>query len=425
MFLTYDTQVVALLGGSGTRLGSDKSGVPKSMTDVHGKPFFQYQLELMRWHGFRDFLFLTGFRGDAVRKHFGSGDKFGVRIRYSEDGDMPLGTAGALKKAAPLLNDDFLLIYGDSYMDADYSELIYYYRQARLSGKETLLAVYRNMNKYDKSNILFKDGSLIAYDKAGTAQGMEHIDYGVSIMHKKVTQEIPGGASDLAGLYHCLIESARAAGHEVRTRFYEIGTPASLDEFRRFMSARIFAKRKAIFLDRDGTLNETVMNPQAGEKDSPFRPEDVRLIPHVVDALKIFRSLGYLLVVVTNQPAAAKAKTTLGDLYAVNNRLRDLLAKEDIMFDDLLMCPHHPVGSPATGEPYLIRECTCRKPHTGLFLKGIEKFNITAAQSYAVGDREVDIAAGEAAGIKGILLGKDYKDLFAFSKYLQKESELR
>ena len=416
MFLTNDFQVVVLVGGLGTRLGTGSAGLPKSMADVHGKPFFFHQLELMKWHGCRDFVLLVGFQEEAVWGYFKDGKDFGVTIRYSSDKDRPLGTAGALKNAAPLLNDDFLLVYGDSYMDTDYSELIYQYRLARASGKKMLLAVYRNRDAYDKSNVIFKEGRLLTYNKGKPDRGMDYIDYGISVMSKELLGDIPPGASDLSDLYQSLVENNEASGYEVRNRFYEIGTSSSLAEFRDFISRRSSIKSKAVFLDRDGTINETVYNQRTKEEDSPLSPDEVRLIPGVTDALKTLSSSGYLLIVITNQPAAAKDKATLADLYAVNNRVRDLLAKSGVALDDLLMCPHHPAGAPTCKERYLIRECECRKPRAGLFLKAIEKFNIDTERSYAVGDRRVDIDAGNAAGVRGALLGSDYKDLYEFSQ---------
>lgn len=164
-------------------------------------------------------------------------------------------------------------------------------------------------------------------------------------------------------------------------------------------------KKPAIFLDRDGTINEIVVNDDTGQPDSPLKPAELRLLPGAADAIKLLRSLGYIVIVITNQPAAAKGKTTLGDLHAINDRLRDILAAEQTNVDDILMCPHHPVGAPGSRERFLICECDCRKPRPGLLIKAIEKFNIDLESSYMVGDSFSDILAGKKLGVKGIFIG--------------------
>ena len=407
MCLTEETQVIALLGGLGTRLRPTEPEVPKAMVDVHGKPFFLYQLLLMRDQGFRDFLFCVGYMGEAIEQFFGDGQEFGVRIKYSADGETPLGTGGALRNALPLLAEDFIVMYGDGFLDTDYNELIYNFRLAKEKrGKKGLLAVYKNDNKYCPSNVIFKDGLVLTYEKWNTSPGMEYIDFGASMLTRSVIEEIPEGhVADLADVYHELAEKGLLAGLKVRKRFYEIGTPESLDEFRRFTGERIANKRPAVLLDRDGTLNEIVLNEDTEQPDSPLKPDEMHLMPGTVEALRVLKSLGYLLVVVTNQPAAAKAKTTLGRLYEVNHRFTDLLAEEGVELDEVMMCPHHPVGSTRCEDTFLIRECDCRKPATGLIEGAIEKLNIDVGESYVIGDSYADILAGRALGIRTVYIG--------------------
>lgn len=406
MPLTEETQVVVLLGGLGTRLKDTAADTPKSMVDVHGRPFFHYQLHLMKQQGFRDFVFCVGYMGEAIEDYFADGSEYGVNIRYSYDGDGLLGTGGALRKALPLLDPDFVVIYGDSYMDTDYRELIYRYLAAKSRGKKALMSVYRNADKYDRSNVVFKNDELLEHDKWRHAPEMEYIDFGVSILNKSVVEAIPEGQElDLSDVYQQLVHDRLMSGCEVANRFYEIGRPDSLDEFRRFIHERAMVKKPAVFLDRDGTLNEIVYNEDTEQPDSPLSPGQLKLLPGSIDALKTLRSLGYTLIVITNQPAAAKGKTTLGNLYDVNKRFRDILAGEGVQLDDILICPHHPVGAPACRETYLIRECDCRKPGAGLLKRGIEKFNVDVEKSYIVGDSSADILAGKAAGLKTVYIG--------------------
>jgi len=177
-------------------------------------------------------------------------------------------------------------------------------------------------------------------------------------------------------------------------------------ELRKLIYGGQSSNGKAIFLDRDGTLNEIVVNINTGQLDSPLSENDLRLLPKVSKALKILKSLGYLLIVITNQPAAAKGKTELKTIHRINSRLSEMLEKTGVVLDDILVCPHHPEGSGLSKNKFLKRQCNCRKPKPGLFLEAIKKFNIDARASYAVGDSYVDILAGEAVKTKTVFLGK-------------------
>lgn len=426
-------QVVVLLGGKGTRLSSIEPHLPKPMVNVWGKPFLYYQVQLMRLSGFRNFVFCIGHKADIIKKFFGDGNKFGVDIKYSYDGHLLLGTGGAVRKALPLLKEDFLLMYGDSYMDIDYSELIYmYFKFKREQNKTGLMAVFRNRNKYDKSNVVFKDGRLLKYDKRNQSSHMEYIDYGISILNRSIVEEIPKiGVTDISEVYQRLVSKGWIAGYEVRNRFYEIGRPLSLREFKEFIRRRTILKKPAIFLDRDGTLNKMVLNDGTGEFDSPLKEEQFKLLPKVAHSLRILKSMGYRLIVVTNQPAAAKGKVTLADIYGVNNRFKDILMENNVYLDDVLICPHHSTGTPYTKERFLISNCKCRKPKAGLLRLASQKFNIDLENSYMVGDSPRDILTGKTIGIKTVFLGGDkcrranhtFDSLYEFVAYLKKKDK--
>lgn len=397
-------QAVVLMGGIGSRLSLP--GLPKSMADVNGRPFFTYQLELMKRQGIKRFVFCVGHLGQAVEEFFGDGANHGVNIRYSYDGPEPLGTAGALRKALPLLDDDFFLIYGDSFMNADFNELACAYAEASSEGAAALMAVFRNDGLFDESNAVVEDGRLVRYEKGCADEEMCYIDYGASVMSREVVEEIDEGkAADLADLYARLVSEGRMAAWEVPDRFYEIGSPQSLDEFRDFV-LRASGSRPAVFIDRDGTLNEIVFDEDTEQMDSPFSPEQLRLLPGAAEGLRELKDMGYLLVVVTNQPAAAKGKTKMLDLNRVNRRFRELLASEGVSIDDLMMCPHHPEGSDRSSSPWLICECDCRKPRPGLLLDAAAKHNIDLGRSFMLGDSWVDMAAGREAGVATVFIGE-------------------
>lgn len=403
-----DIQVVILLGGLGTRLSDAGFNGPKAMIDIYGKPFFYYQLHLMKQYGLKNFVFCIGYKGDVIKSFFQDGHRFAVNIKYSCDGRGQLGTGGALRKALPLLKEDFMVIYGDSYMDVDYSELVYtYYRVKKDEGKKGLMAVFKNKNRYDTSNVIFKGGKLLKYDKQDISSDMEYIDYGISILNKNVVKKIPKGKYfDLSCLYRELVKKELISGYEAKKRFYEIGAPSSLHKTKKFIYQNVILKKPAVLFDRDGTLNPLVYNDNTEELDSPLDPEKTALLPGVVNSLRMIKRLGYNIIVITNQPAAAKGKTTLGKLYEINNRLRDILAEKDIYLDDILICPHHPVGSRYCKERFLIKKCMCRKPKPGLINTAVKKFNIDLDKSYMVGDSYTDIQAGKSAGLKSVFIGK-------------------
>lgn len=429
--------VVVLMGGLGTRLNNCHSGPPKALVDVYKRPFFWYELQLMKWNGLRNFVFCVGHKAESIVSFFGDGRRFGVDIQYSFDGKEPIGTGGALKKAAHLLGDDFAVVYGDSYMDVDYLEVTAAYRRVKEEGRMALLAIFKNNNKYGKSNAIFKNNRLLKYDKKNISPGMEYIDYGISILDKCLLRRIPRNKySDISDFYSGLVKDGLMSGYELKNRFYEIGTPASLEEFKKFIYQRSLVRKPGIILDRDGTINKICFNEDAEQLDSPLEARELKLLPKAIDGLRALKSLGFAVVVVSNQPAAAKGKASLMDVYSVNNKLKDILSKQGIGIDDCLICPHHPVGSVHTKERFLVKDCECRKPKPGLLKRAIEKFNLDTANSYMVGDSYVDVMAGKSSKIKTVFLGEykcdacrllkgrrpDYifKDLYAFAMFLKK-----
>jgi D-glycero-D-manno-heptose 1,7-bisphosphate phosphatase len=160
--------------------------------------------------------------------------------------------------------------------------------------------------------------------------------------------------------------------------------------------------RPAIFLDRDGTLNEVVLN-QEGMEDSPFRSEDLVLLPGAAEFTQRVREAGYLAVLVTNQPGDAKGSITIAGLEQINGHLLELLAKDGGGLDQIYYCPHHPLGRAGFTSPF-VQVCDCRKPAAGMLLRAAKELGIDLAQSWMVGDKMLDVRAGQSAGCKTILL---------------------
>lgn len=227
--------VALLAGGLATRLGSITRSVPKALVDVGGRPFIDLQLELLSRNGIREVVLCLGHLGEQIEQYLGDGSQHGVHLRYSHDGDTPAGTAGALRWALPMLGKVFWVIYGDSYMDIDYRDILERFSTANAAG---LMTVIRNDNRWDKSNILFENGRMVRYDKRTPTPDMQYIDYGAQLLRSETLLHLgPGEKADLADIYGGLVSEGRMAAYEVHNRFYEIGTPASLEEARQALSA--------------------------------------------------------------------------------------------------------------------------------------------------------------------------------------------
>lgn len=225
--------VALLAGGLATRLRPVTEKIPKALVELAGKPFIDHQLELLHRNGIRKVVFCLGYLGEMVEKHLGDGSRLGMQLRYAYDGEKLLGTGGAIKRAAHLLDDVFWVMYGDSYMDIDYPAVLRDFFARDVLG---LMTVLRNNNQWDRSNVVFEGGKLIKYDKKNQTPDMRYIDYGVAVLRRSVLDRIPAGEPyDLAALYTQLVAEGRMAGYEVSNRFYEIGTPASLEEARRYL----------------------------------------------------------------------------------------------------------------------------------------------------------------------------------------------
>lgn len=223
-------QCVILAGGLGTRIRSVSGEIPKSMTEVCGRPFLTHQLELLNKNGIDELVLCVGYLSDQIEDCFKDGKEFGVNIIYSREEGELLGTGGALKNARQFLQDEFLLIYGDSYLDIDYRSVFDYFLRI---DNPVLMTVFKNDNRWVKSNAVFSSGMVILFDKQAQVPAMKYIDYGLSVFSRDILDEIPDGEPyNLDYMYQCLAREGRLAGYEVFQRFYEIGSPEGLEEMR-------------------------------------------------------------------------------------------------------------------------------------------------------------------------------------------------
>lgn len=228
--------VAILAGGLATRLRPITEKIPKSLVDLNGEPFIAHQLRLLHSKGIRRVVLCVGFLGEKIREVIGDGNSFGLQVDYSFDGEKLLGTAGAIRKALPLLGPAFFVLYGDSYLVCDYHAVE---QEFAAQKKLALMTVFCNEGKWDGSNVEFSNGRLLAYDKKNWTPRMHFIDYGLGVFSEEAFQQVPAGeARDLAQLYMDLLGEGQLAGMEVRERFYEIGSPAGLQETAQFLSTQ-------------------------------------------------------------------------------------------------------------------------------------------------------------------------------------------
>jgi NDP-sugar pyrophosphorylase family protein len=226
--------VAILAGGQATRLHPLTEHVPKSLLPIAGRPFLFHQLELLRQEGLSRVVLCVGHLAEQIAAAAGDGSRWGLSIAYSCDGLRPRGTGGALRQALPLLGEEFFVLYGDSYVRCSFAQLEAAYFETRAPA---LMAVLRNDNRWDRSNVRFRMGTCIEYDKQAPRTDFSHIDFGVSVLSSTVLAGYPQDAAlDLADVYADLSRRDQLAGYEVRQRFYEIGSREGIAETERFLS---------------------------------------------------------------------------------------------------------------------------------------------------------------------------------------------
>lgn len=226
--------LVLLAGGKATRLRPVTETIPKSLLDVAGKPFIDHQLDLIKSNNITKVVICVSYLGEQIKQFAGDGSRYGLKIDYSFDGDTLLGTGGTIKNAFPLLDEKFFVMYGDSYLTTDFQKAGEYFLSNNKSG---LMTVFRNEDKWDKSNIEFFNGNIIRYDKRVQDEKLKYIDYGLGILNKKAFDEFKEKTIfDLESVYQELIRKQELLGYEVSERFYEIGSFKGLEETQLLLS---------------------------------------------------------------------------------------------------------------------------------------------------------------------------------------------
>ena len=410
-------KVVIMAGGKGTRIASVNSEVPKPMIEVLGKPILEHQVDVLKKQGFKDYIFVIGHLGHVIKDYFDDGSKFGISIEYIIE-ETPLGTAGALYYLKDKIEEDFVLLNGDIIFDVDINRFYEYHKKH--GGFATIL-VHPNNHPYDSGLIeTDNDGMVIDWINKEAERVWYHnlVNAGIHILSAKVLDRfVEVKKTDLdREVLKPMINEKQLFAYSSPEYIKDMGTPKRYDEViediknGKVESKCLVNKQKAIFLDRDGTINKYVGFLR--------NIDDFNLIDGVGEAIKKINESGYLAIVVTNQPVIARGEVTVDELDVIHKKMETLLGQDGAYIDGLYICPHHP-DSGFDGEIKELKiECECRKPKPGMLLKASEDFNIDLSNSYMIGDSENDIKAGVAAGCKTRKVDEDNSLLSVINEIL-------
>lgn len=400
-------KVVIMAGGKGTRIASVASDIPKPMIPIQGRPILEHEIVCLREQGFTDILITVSYLGNIIMEYFGDGSKLGVHIEYYFEKE-PLGNAGALFRIKDRLTDDFLLLNADAMFDIDFNRFVQYHRE---HAAVATLFTHPNSHPYDSGLIIADEQmavqSWLAKEDDRPKYYKNRVNAGLHVLNKSIlNQTIEGEKVDLdRQLLKPLAGSGKMYCYDSPEYVKDMGTPeryyAVCKDFENgIVHARnLRHKQKAIFIDRDGTINEYV----------GFLTDinDFRLIDGVAEAIRKINQSGYLAIVVTNQPVIARGEVTLSELQQIHNKMETLLGENGGYVDAIYFCPHHPdKGFEGERIEYKV-DCLCRKPKPGMLLKAAEDFNIDLSNSWMIGDGKNDVQAGNNAGCHTALIGRD------------------
>lgn len=406
-----------MAGGRGTRITSVASDIPKPMIKIGDKPVLEHELECLRRQGFTDIIITVSHLGQIIMDYFGDGSKvspatgkpFGVHIEYYFEKE-PLGNAGALFKIKEKLTEDFLLLNADALFDVDFNRFVDYHRQ---HGALVTLFAHANDHPYDSGLLVVdKDNYVqqwLTKEDARPQYYRNIVNGGLHVISPKVLDvEINTPKVDLdRQILKPLAGTGKMLCYNSPEYAKDMGTPeryyAACADYKsgKIQGKNLRNKQKAIFLDRDGTINKYVGYLRT--------PEQFELLDGVGEAIRKINLSGYLAIVVTNQPVIARGDVTVDGLQQIHNKMETMLGKEGAYLDGVYYCPHHPDKGFAGEVEELKIVCECRKPKAGLLLQSAKDFNIDLSQSWMIGDSENDVLAGRNAGCKTALIGEtDY-----------------
>lgn len=409
-------KTIIMAGGRGTRISELFPDIPKPLIPIDGIPVLEREICSLASQGFRDIILTVSYLHEKIEEHFGDGSKWGVNIEYLVE-NTPLGNAGALFKLN--LKEDFLLLNADAMFDVDFNRFVAFHKE---HGGLVTLFTHPNSHPYDSGLLVAgKNGAVeqwLAKEDSRPEYYRNRVNAGLHVINPKVLEQ-SGIDADRVGtvgengkpikvdLDRQLLKPLAGTGkmfcYDSPEYVKDMGTPeryyAVCEDYKagRVSEKNLQNKQKAVFLDRDGTINKYVGFLR--------NIDEFELLDGAVEAIKKINASGYLAIVVTNQPVIARGEVSFEELERIHNKMETLLGKEGAYLDAIYFCPHHPHKGYEGERPELKFDCNCRKPKPGMLLKAAQDFNIDLAQSWMVGDGENDIKAGQNAGCRTALVG--------------------
>jgi len=398
---------VIMAGGKGSRLLSiTNDEIPKPMVPVDGKPLLEYQVEKLKTYGIKKIVMIVGHLGEKIVDHFKDGKDFGVEIDYIFEKE-PLGTAGAFYYLKDKIDaKDFMLVFGDIFFDMDFDRMEdFHFKNSALT---TLLA-HPNGHPYDSDLIQTDDtGKVIGFDSKHNVRDYWYdnmVNAGMYIINRKLLDLVKEPVKtdfEKDILANQVKIGANIYAYHTPEYVKDVGTVdrinATVEELKSglIQSKNLKNKQRAIFIDRDGTINVS--------KGFISKADDLELIPGTIDAIKAINKSGALAIVITNQPVIARGECSFEELHNIHNKLKTLLGEKGAFVDDIFYCPHHPDKGFEGEVPELKFDCECRKPKTGMIDDAVKKYNIDLSKSYMVGDSTMDLETARNAGVKSVLV---------------------
>lgn len=398
-------KVVIMAGGKGTRIASIASDIPKPMIKIGDKPILEHEIECLKKQGLTDIIITVSHLGNIIMEYFGDGSKispatgkeFGVNIEYFLE-ETPLGNAGALFKIKNKLKSDFLLLNADSLFNVDFNRFIKFHKENKAL---VTLFTHPNSHPYDSGLIITDENNIVLEwlnkEDERPVWYNNRVNAGLHIISPQILEKnIEKGKIDLdRDLLKPLAATGKMYAYNSPEYVKDMGTPERYYSVcNDLLSGKVFNKnlinkQKAIFLDRDGTVNEYVGFLR--------NIDEFQLIENTAEAIKKINSSEYLAIIVTNQPVIARGEVTYEELKQIHKKMETLLGQEGAYLDGIYYCPHHPKSGFEGEIKELKIECECRKPKPGMLLEAAKDFNIDLEKSWIIGDSENDILAGKNA----------------------------